>query len=203
MTNKTMEKREIELESLSISELETKEMIVEGYALKWESLSRPIVTKSGTFHEYFKRGAFDRSIEGAEQLVLYGHDINQVLGRTSNGTAELRSDDVGLYLTVKLPNTTLGRDTYEYVKRGDITGMSVGFIPITDEFVYDAETDKIKRSVEEAILLEVSLVPMPAYESSDVSLRAVSMVESITEDLELTQKALEDKRKRLELLAQL
>lgn len=200
-----MEQRELSLESLTATKQEDSDaMVVEGYALEWESLSRPIQTRSGEqFYEYFTRGAFDESLEANHQLVLYGHNVNQVLGRTDTGTAQLRSDDKGLYLTVTLPNTTLGHDTYEYVKRGDIAGMSVGFIPVEDDFTYDSELGMVKRSVSKANLLEVSLVPVPAYESSSVSLRAENEVETINEKLEKAKQHMIEKRKRLELLAQL
>lgn len=190
------EKREVEIDELKTDE-QKNSMTVEGYALKWGEDSKPIYTADSFFVESFVQGAFDETLKNDEQLVLYGHDMNNVLGRTENSTAMLTSDDIGLYLTVDLPNTTLGKDTYELVKRGDIAGMSVGFIAVEDDFSKEDET--IKRTINKAKLVEVSLVPMPAYDSSEVSERAANNVATIIEQEKLDL----EKRQRLMLLTTL
>ncbi|MBF4500229.1 HK97 family phage prohead protease [Savagea sp. SN6] len=190
------EKRELLIEDLSIDKKENS-MTVEGYTLKWGSMSNPIATADGFFYENFAMGAFDETLQNDEQLVLYGHDINQVLGRTSNNTALLVADEAGLHLTVDLPNTTLGKDVLELVKRGDIAGMSVGFIKQEDSF--ERVDGDIVRTINKAKLVEVSLVPMPAYDSSDVSQRSMEGLQDLLEQ-EQKQKEL---RQRLLLLAQI
>lgn len=190
------EKREVKIDELKTDEQQNN-MTVEGYALKWGENSKPIYTADSFFVESFVQGAFNETLENDEQLVLYGHDMNNVLGRTENSTAMLTSDEVGLYLTVDLPNTTLGKDTYELVKRGDIAGMSVGFIAEDDKF--EQVDGVIKRTINKAKLVEVSLVPMPAYDSSEVSERAANNVATIIEREKIDLK----KRQRLMLLTTL
>lgn len=188
-----MEKREMTADVSSVQPDEDKgdRMIVEGYALKWGEESHPIPMGDGEyFIEEFRAGAFDETLQKDEQLILYGHEMNNVLGRTDNRTASLEADDVGLKLSVELPNTTLGRDVYELVKRGDIGGMSVGFCVVDDEF--NVRNDVIKRSINKAELVEVSLVPLPAYDSSEVSERALKYIENKNKK--------EEKRQRLTLL---
>jgi len=194
-----VEKRELNIEEIK-AELETDNMIVEGYALKWGQDSNPIYTADSYFYENFAEGAFSETLQNDEQLVLYGHEMNNVLGRTSSGTAELKADDIGLYLTVDLPNTTLGRDVFQLVKRGDIAGMSVGFIAEDDD--WEQVDGVIKRTINKAKLVEVSLVPLPAYDSSEVSERAADKVANIIEQ-EKIKKMEKEERQRLLLLAQL
>ena len=188
-----MERREIDvtLKDIAIKNDDDKRMTVEGYALKWHTESHPIPIGDGdSFVEEFRAGAFDATLHQDDQLVLYGHDINNVLGRTDNRTAQLEADETGLKLSVDLPDTTLGRDVYELVKRGDIAGMSVGFYAEDDEFYYKGDT--LKRIINRAKLVEVSLVPLPAYDSSSVSERALKHIENKNNK--------EEKRQRLTLL---
>lgn len=194
-----VEKRELNIEEIK-AELEIDNMIVEGYALKWGQDSNPIYTVDSFFVENFAKGALNETLQNDEQLVLYGHEMNNVLGRTSSGTAELKADDIGLYLTVDLPNTTLGRDVFQLVKRGDIAGMSVGFIAEDDN--WEQVDGVIKRTINKAKLVEVSLVPLPAYDSSEVSERAADKVANIIEQ-EKIKKMEKEERQRLLLLAQL
>ena len=180
-------------------------MVVEGYALQWDMPSHPIVTDAGAFTESFQQGAFDETLELDEQLILYGHEMNSVLGRTENKTAELVSDELGLRVSVTLPNTTLGKDTFELVKRGDLAGMSVGFIAEEDDFTYDSEGN-IQRVITKARLVEVSLVPTPAYASSNISERTTDKLEEVVATKEEEKRMIklkEEKRQRLILLTQL
>lgn len=195
---------EMETRNLMVTDMvatdEDNKMKVEGYAVKWNTLSKPMKTKHGAFVEEFDKRAFDESLDKDTQLVLYGHDQNRILGRTDNATAEFRSDDVGLYLSVTLPNTTLGRDTFEEVRRKDIGGMSVGFGAPKDKF---SKTNDgiIKRTITKARLFETSLVTVPAYDSSsvDVAKRDLTGLEAFAKE----QERMEYERKRLALLTQL
>lgn len=200
-----MTRLKIETRNLTVTDMvatdENDVMKVEGYAVKWNTLSKPMQTKHGAFVEEFDKRAFDESLESDAQLVLYGHDQNRILGRTDNATAEFRSDDVGLYLSVTLPNTTLGRDTFEEVRRKDIGGMSVGFSGAVDKF---SKTDDgiIKRTITKARLYETSLVTVPAYDSSsvDIAQRDLSSLEQYAQELKQIEQRKLDHIKRLTLL---
>ena len=102
------------------------------------------------------------STELAEDvLLLYGHNREHVLGRTSSNTLKVTKDNVGLYFECELPDTTIGNDVRELIRRRDLKGASFGFVPIQDDMV-----DGI-RVVKRARIKEISLVSMPFYEDNE------------------------------------
>src|SRR5690625_1747841 len=145
---------------------EGEEKYLEGYFIKYgveTELSRG-------FYEEIQRGAVDRSLS-SDIRCLFNHDSAVVLGRTSNNTLELRSDDVGLYGRVKInPNDKQANDIYARIERGDINACSFGFIP-KDEDIEHREDGTVKFIVRDAELIEVSPVTFPAYPQTVVNAR--------------------------------
>ena len=119
------------------------------------------------FVEVIRAGAFTRSLEsGADVLALADHDASRVLGRTSSGTLALHEDSHGLAFSLRLPDTTTGRDLAALAARGDLGGMSFGFV--AQDEVWTGNT----RELREVELHEVTVVQAwPAYPETTVSLR--------------------------------
>lgn len=140
-----------------------------GYAVKWEMKSH-VLGYYKKFREQFKKGAFTESISKHDQRFLWSHDTSKVLGRTKNNTLRLFEDEIGLRFELDLPETTLGEDTYKSIKRGDVDGVSFGFIMESHE-TEEPDDDLMLRTVTKAKLLEVSAVAFPAYPDSEVSAR--------------------------------
>ena len=115
MVNK-VEKRS--LEQVNVSE----DNVVEGYALKFNKESRNL----GGFVEVIDKSALD-NVDLSDVRCFLDHDSSKLLGRTKSGTLELNVDDVGLHFRCVLPNTTVGRDALELVKRGDLSQCSFMF----------------------------------------------------------------------------
>src|SRR5262249_29187777 len=131
----------------------------------------------GGFKEEILPGAFDDIVASKPDVVaLFNHDVNQVLGRTTSGTLRLRADKVGLAFELDLPNTTVGRDCYESVKRGDLNGCSFAFRLEAgmDSFVEEVK-DKVRQVVRKirsfANLFDISVVTNPAYPDTSVDAR--------------------------------
>lgn len=148
------------------STLETREengeRIIEGYAALYDT-----ETNIGPFKESISRGAFDNVLDN-DVRALINHDPSLVLGRTSSGTLELTTDDVGLKYRVKLGNQQYATDLYESIQRGDISQSSFAFT-IKDQTWSE---DRSSRSVDEvAQLLDVSPVTYPAYKEATVVAR--------------------------------
>ena len=124
-------------------------------------------TRVGDFIERIAPGAFIRSLEsGRDVLALADHDPKTVLGRTSSGTLALSEDSHGLAFTLTLPDTTAGRDLAALAARGDLGGMSFGFVPADEVWTGDT------RELREVELHEVSVVQgWPAYPQTSVALR--------------------------------
>jgi HK97 family phage prohead protease len=164
------EKRELVTGTMEIRENENGVRTISGYAVKWEMKSEQMGYWT-RFREQFKKGAFTESLTNDDQRALWSHNPSQVLGRTKNGTLRLYEDDIGLRFELDLPNTTLGQDTYETIKRGDVDGVSFGFQMQKQEWD-ESDPDNIVRSVLQAQLLEISPVAFPAYPDSQVSARS-------------------------------
>lgn len=141
---------------------ENGERIIEGYAAKYET-----ETNIGPFMESISRGAFDNVLEN-DVRALINHDPSLVLGRTSAGTLELTSDDVGLKYRVKLGNQQYATDLYESIQRGDISQSSFAFTIKEQTWSEDRSSRKVE---EVAQLLDVSPVTYPAYKEATVVAR--------------------------------
>lgn len=162
------EKRNLTTNSVEIREEEGKRTLT-GYAVKWEMKSHAMGWRQ--FKEQFKRGAFTDSLTNHDQLALWSHDTSKVLGRTKNGTLRLFEDEIGLRFELDLPNTTLGNDAYETIKRGDVDGVSFGFNMLKQEWD-ENDVENITRTILKAKLLEISPVAFPAYPDSQVQARS-------------------------------
>lgn len=119
--------------------------------------------------ETISPGAFSRTIASSDIRCLFDHDWSKVLGRTKSSTLRLFEDERGLKFEVDLPNTTVAKDLAESMARGDINQCSFGFIPKKQAWDYDSTP--VKRTIEEVELFEVSIVSLPAYEDTEVSLQ--------------------------------
>ena len=152
----------MELEHRATAGLQTHGRVLAGYAAVFQS-----ETRIGEFTERIAPGAFKASLQsGRDVLALADHDQRSVLGRTKSGTLTLSEDGHGLAYTLTLPDTQAGRDIATLAARGDLGGMSFGFVA-TDE-TWTGTTREL-RAIE---LHEVSVVQAwPAYQATSINLR--------------------------------
>ena len=96
-----------------------------------------------------------------------GHDMdNALLARTKNETLKLSVTDSGLEFEAMIADTQVGRDTYELVKRGDISECS--FAAIVREDSYDTQTHtRTIHKFEE--IIDVAAVTFPAYGQTEIT----------------------------------
>ena len=150
--------------------------IFRGYAAVYNSLSENL----GGFREMLTPGCFDNALSraglgaGGGVLALFNHSNDHVLGRSTSGTLRLSSDDQGLAVEIDPPATQLGRDLSVLVSRGDITGMSFAFTvePQGETYHKDADGMTIRTVTQVDTLYDVSIVSVPAYSASSVSMRS-------------------------------
>ena len=121
----------------------------------------------GGFTESIAPGAFTASLSsGRDVLALLDHKPDALLGRTKSGTLTLREDAKGLKFDLKLPDTQNGRDLIALAERGDLGGMSFGFIATDEKWTGD------KRELRSVDLREISVVQSwPAYQQTEIQLR--------------------------------
>lgn len=143
------------------SEEETK--TISGYALKFDEPSKDL----GGFVEVITPEAL-KEVDFSNCFLLYDHDYSKPLASVKNDTLKLEVDDIGLRFEATLNDTTYAKDVYENVSTGVVDSMSFGFELGIDSFDEDKE-GTVTRSIKNIKNVpEVSVVTMPAYDSSNV-----------------------------------
>lgn len=162
-----LEQRHLLINSLETRSDDNGEMIVEGMAVRYGSESKDL----GGFTEIVEAGSLAESLRSNDIAMLYNHSTDAILGRTSSKTLQLRDTAEGLYFQVAMPDTTVGRDVYTSIQRGDIKGCSFGFKVRQDDWKFEGRTTA-KRFLKDIDLREISFTPFPAYNSTSISLRS-------------------------------
>ncbi|WP_370931928.1 phage major capsid protein [Bartonella sp. DGB1] len=154
------------------------------------------------------KGAFKKSLDkhkskGTNVAMLWQHKRDSPIGVWQ----EVKEDDKGLFVKGKLvTGTTQGRETYELLKAGALSGLSIGY------FVRDYEYIGGAKHLKEIELQEISPVTLPCNELARVehvksqkeiiameTLEVKQLVEQSTKNLEeKTQKLEETFKKSLE-----
>ena len=153
---------------------------LDGYAAVWDVPSQTLCAEEDdkrdgnygmTFTEVIRKGAFARAIaQGQDVRCLWNHEDESVLGRTKSGTLTLSEDDIGLRFICQLPDTTLGRDVAELVRRGDVNQCSFAFSVVNDR--WSGSTNGYQRELLDVDLYDVGPVTYPAYLQTSVAVRS-------------------------------
>lgn len=116
-----------------------------------------------SYGEVVDKGAFADSLakHGMPKLLL--QHMTWMVGGVY---LEAREDDHGLYVKGKLNlGVQAAREAYELLKQGAISGLSIGFRPVVEEYNNESGITHLKQ----VRLYEVSLVTFPANEAATVS----------------------------------
>lgn len=186
----------------TINAVDDDKMIVEGYALRFNTLSNDL----GGFVESISPKAL-KDTDLSDVRMLIDHNTSYVLGRTTSETLELNVDEEGLYFRCQLPNTTYAKDLYENIRLGNVNQCSFGFILDEDGDSFEKREDGLfKRTLNKIkSLFDVSIVTYPAYNDTDVApaLRSIEHIKE-QEKQDIEQRAEEnnnkEKRNKIELL---
>ena len=145
---------------------------VEGYGSVFNSRSHDL----GGFTEIIAPGAFDGVIEKSDVKCYLNHDSSRgILARSRNGEGSLHLsiDERGLKYEFEAPNTTLGDEVVEGLKRGDYDESSFAFT-VEDETWTREEGGTYLRTINKIkMLYDVSIVPNGAYSDTSVALRSL------------------------------
>ena len=138
--------------------------IISGYAIRYNEPSSDL----GGFVEIVAPGAVTDSLKNSpDVLCLRDHDVSILLGRTTSGTLTLTDDGVGLRFSCRLPNTTQASDLSTSIDRGDLSGVSFGFVTELDKWTAD-ENGNVVRTLVKITLFEISPCSFPAYSATSV-----------------------------------
>lgn len=156
---------------------------VEGYAVVFNSQSEDL-----GFYETINPSAITEDVlKRSDTFCLFNHDQDKVLARSKYGTGslQLQLDERGLKYTFTAPNTDLGDELLEYLRRGDIDSSSFAFTVSTDEGSEVWTTGTDGRQYREILkideLHDVSPVWNPAYTSTSVSQRTLDKLNQLRE----------------------
>lgn len=157
---------------------------VEGYAALFNSSSVSLRDWDGTFTETIAPGAFDGVPEVSDVKCLLNHDTGRGLlarARNGKGSLTLTVNERGLKYAFDAPNTALGDELLEGIRRGDISGSSFAFTVSKDTWeklgdgTYARTIEKVER------IYDVSPVYDPAYPETTVDARGLEELRSAEE----------------------
>ena len=182
---KTIETREADKRFLRIRSGEFKtrddsgEPIIEGYFAVFNSNYE--LWEGAT--ESIAPGAFDSSLSG-DIRALINNDTTLVIGRTTNGTLELKVDSRGLWGRIRInPKDQDAMNLHARVERGDVSQCSFGFFIRAEETEMFPNGD-IHWTLTDVELFEVSCCTFPAYEETSISARKRDANDLITRKLD-------------------
>lgn len=118
-------------------------------------------------NEIVASGAFRRTLaawqaKGGAPAMLWMHDPTEPIGLWLS----LREDAKGLCVEGRLAlGTQKGREAYELLKLGALTGLSIGYRVVSSR----ADAKRKARVLEDVELFEISLVTFPANDAARVS----------------------------------
>jgi HK97 family phage prohead protease len=164
---------------MGIADVDSKRSTVIGYASKFGNVD--------SHGDIVMKGSFARTIKnnGNRVKTLLHHDPVQIIGKP----LVMREDDKGLYTETKVSNTALGRDLLTLIEDGVIDEMSIGFIPIREE--YDKETKA--NLIHEIRLVEYSFVSLASNPEARVEgMKGLAMMNEIAASMKRAEKALRD-----------
>ena len=141
---------------------------VTGYAIVFGSESRDL----GGFREIIDAGALGDIINSCDVLALLDHRQERgVLARCSGGQGSLTLtiDERGLKYAFDAPNTALGDELLEGIRRGDITTSSFSFKVGKDKWSKRSDGTYLRTIETIAALYDVSPVYRAAYDATSVT----------------------------------
>lgn len=177
--------KEFRLSDIQIrSAEESDEMIIEGYAIVWNQETL-IGSEEYGYYETIDRHALDKS-HMSDVVGRYNHnDTNYILCRTRNKSLELIPDDYGLKAIYRLQrNVQTHVDAYNMVQSGLVDKQSFAFTIRGRDVTKDSNGKYHVRITDIDRLFDVSIVDVPAYDSTNLYARSVDSLEKEFKPLE-------------------
>ena len=112
-------------------------------------------------------------LSSSDVLALYEHNRSNLLARSTKGVGSLQLTitDRGLEYRFEAPNTQLGNDTLELLRRGDLRGSSFLFGVVKGDTRWEELSDGtwLRHIDHISYLGDVSVVSTPAYPATTAS----------------------------------
>lgn len=130
----------------------------------------------GGWKEEIAPGCFTKALREGDTLLLADHEMAKPIARMSAGTLRLAEGKTHLEGDADPADTSYYRDLRVNIKARNKGGMSIGFVPVKDEWFDDQGRPSnrmvgTRRVLREVKLPEVSIVTNPAYKDTAVFAR--------------------------------
>lgn len=195
------EYRDIDLGGMEVRQMEDGQMVVEGYATKWNEYP---LWEDGEYimYESFDPHAFDKT-DLSDDIFQLNHE-GRVYARGSNGTLIVKPDETGLWVRAYLGGTEEGRKLFEEIKGGYLTKMSHGFRSNreseTRQVIETENRVEIHRKITNVIKhYDVSVVSLPANEATSISAR--NLCEGVIAEVKEERLAMEARKRKKNQIA--
>lgn len=169
---------------------------IEGKAIAFNSISCDL----GGFREQIIPEAISEDvINSSDIFFLLNHSNNRgVLARQKNGFGSLKTDirDDGVYFSFEAPQTSLGDELLEYLRRGDITQCSFAFTVKDDKWERQADNSYVRTILRFDKIFDMSAVFSPAYDATEV--KCARFAEIMAQEAEEAKKNIEELEKQRE-----
>ncbi len=158
---------------------------VEGYAAVYNEVAKIL-----DWYEVILPGAFDECLRRGDDAQFLIDHWDLPLARVSSGTLKLSTDSYGLKVSTELDITD--PDVMRVVpkmKRGDMSKMSFGFrmypdgLPAGEQrWITREDGTELREIIRVGSLADVSIVPEPAYQGTEIALRSRDAARGVAGD---------------------
>lgn len=165
----------LKVEKRADGEEERDVMVLEGYPITFNQETLIGDEEWGWIESIDPHAVDDADMK--DTCLKYNHnDTSPIMARTRNGSLKLTIDEKGVFMRAELIDTQSNKDFYKMVKAGLLDKMSFAFTVDGEEV--DNRTSPIKRIIKRiGKLFDVSVVDIPAYDSTSLIARSKAMAE--------------------------
>lgn len=169
---------------------------IEGRSIVFNSLSQDF---GGWKEEISPDAISDEIINASDILFLLNHsDSRGILGRKRKGSGSLSTEirEDGVYFSFDAPQTSLGDELLEYLRRGDITQCSFAFTVDDDDWKEQEDGTYIRTIKKFHRIYDMSAVYTPAY--TDTEVKCARFAEIKAQEAEEAKKKMEEMERQRE-----
>lgn len=169
---------------------------IEGRSIVFNSLSQDF---GGWKEEISPDAISDEIINASDILFLLNHsDSRGILGRKRKGSGSLSTEirEDGVYFSFDAPQTSLGDELLEYLRRGDITQCSFAFTVDDDDWKEQEDGSYIRTIKKFHRIYDMSAVYTPAY--TDTEVKCARFAEIKAQEAEEAKRKMEEMERQKE-----
>lgn len=158
---------------------QSKDRVVEGYAVVFNSLSEDL-----GFREIIRPSAITQElINNSDIIANVDHNNEYMMARLrkGKGNIDLTIDEHGLKFRYTIPDTVKGDELWSHIERGEIDQCSFAFgidysDPAAEKYHVDKDGVTVREILKISKLYDISAVINPAYENTEIYTRDLNHV---------------------------